>query len=178
MEMETMTDPVGIIQDAQSFAIGREAVITISPMRGMVCVTTTRYKELNGMTCWRHRGDETLVQFLISSKVDYVIGTLFDRQALKEFDVDATIAGIKAWIIDRRCAWFDGPSREKAREWWDEAGDICEVGEMQDLDWLGDSWYEFIVQRDTPAVRYFTECIWGPFIEHLKVLEAARVAVI
>lgn len=168
-----MNEPVSAITEVQCFRIGGEAVITINQTTGMVIVSTCRHRELNGMTFWCHRGDATLIQFLITSSADYVIGKLFQRHQLQEFDAEGTIKDIQDWIISLRRDSGPGgesPTASQAREWWDEVHDIVDPEDLKPLDFLGDEWYEFIRQKDTSAVRYFEQVIWAPFIAHLKTL--------
>lgn len=172
MKPMTITPIAGV----QCFSIGREAVITLCPELGMVIVSTVFHQELNGMHYWQHRGNETLAQFLITSDVGYIIKKLFEARRLREFDAERTTKCIQERIIQLRMDSGVGgsnPSAEQAREWWDDAMDISEAEDVRRLDWLGDEWYEYILESDTSVVGYFEKMIWGPFIAHLKSMEVA-----
>jgi hypothetical protein len=71
--------------------------------------------------CWTHIGTRTLKEFLLDLDFDYFMGKTRGL-AYKQFSADATLTGIKEYIIEgRRDGWI---SKEVARTAWEEAVDL------------------------------------------------------
>jgi hypothetical protein len=158
---------VARLTGVEAYQIGSDTVITIQPSTGYVCVACMRDSALNGSHWWQHRGNESLKQFLIGLGKDYVMKNLFDPRSLVEFDLNESIAGIKAHIIELRRDGTMGENR--ARRIFDEA-DSCEC-EMDIANLELDCAYEWILSKEKECVAWFWDEVWTAFIQHMRTEE-------
>lgn len=167
--------PVTLLTDCQVYTIGRGTIVTLRPSTGFVSVSCWEYADLNGCHWWSHRGNQSLAEFLLGVDRHYAIGKLFDRDALKEFDLELSIAGLKEAIIEMRRNARDyrrGPTADRAREMWDDVASVETDSDIARIEWLDEPW-NYIVTTDKPCVTWFWDSVWASFMAHLRAQIAA-----
>lgn len=124
--------------------------------------------------CWTHIGTATLKEFLSGLDFDYFMGKT--RQGYRRFDPDATVKGVKEYIIERR---RDGSlDRTDARNAWTDADDLwqndsheffealCSSGPLMKL--YGGDYYDIARERPDGNSRGFWEKIWPEFLNKIR----------
>ena len=163
--MSTTLHPVGVMDGCDIYKIGREAIITLQPSTGYIAVACPWHAELNGCHWWAHRGDQSLVDFLLDLDCNYVVGKLFNCEQVEEFDRAQTIINLKRWIIEQRRS--ESLTTEKARDAWEEACDIetaSDVDGMREIEYAG----EFTCRRPKRSVEWFWTTVWASLMAHLR----------
>lgn len=115
---------------------------------------------------WPCHGRPSLAYFLASLDAWYMGGKMLGP-GLDVFDEAASIAAVRAHVLEcRREAGFCW-TKERAREEWKLAGSIEEVGGIDE--WyretsIDDAWEIAHVTRMNPAWRQFWDRIWEPHV--------------
>ena len=126
--------------------------------------------------CWTHRGSQTLKQFLRGLDFSYFMEKT--RPGYRRFDPDATIEGIKRFIIEQRRTSI---SREEARSAWNALPGVdantadnvfhefCSSHALMDV--YGGDYYGIARECPDGDSRGFWKVIWPEFIAALSKAE-------
>lgn len=124
---------------------------------------------------WAHRGDQSLKEFLSDLDCDYFMGKTRGLN-YKQFDFDATIKGMKAFVADqRRQGALD---KDESREVWHEIDRIEDrrsvdlfvedvYGSKEICEAYGHDFESVICNRPDPQCVGFWEIIWPEFLKQI-----------
>lgn len=131
--------------------------------------------------CWTHIGERTLKEFLTNLDFGYFMGKT--RKEYLRFDPEATVRGIKDYIIEQRQG--GSLTRDEARSAWSDAedlwhgnaaeffNDLCSSNALMDL--YGGDYCDIARERPDSDSRGFWKIIWPEFTAAaLRAIEAHR----
>lgn len=129
---------------------------------------------------WTSIGSQSLAAFLCSLDIDYFMNKAASA-AWQEIDFDATIAGIKAQIIETRLE-RGALSKESARAAWDEIEGIDEdaaksvdlfyaaFNQCSEIQGIIDIYDLHVCERIKPSAQRFWDIVMPPFRAHIEKL--------
>ena len=122
--------------------------------------------------CWQHRGNATLKEFLVDLEFDYFMGKT--RPSYMRYDNDATVDGIKHFIIEQRR--LGALSQEGARDVWNDLLHARD-GDMRNEFWqyeslmklYGSDYFDIFLDRPDGDSKGFWKKIWPEFLKQVAI---------